>query len=98
MTRQPGRDDSTRTSGMIGSVYLEYGQPVTVLARWATPAKVIAPFQYIWHRPPGSAPHNVLIDRVDGTLVVRPFRDLRKSGPAQRVIRHGSAHRPGVVP
>ena len=47
---------------MIGRTYLERGQPVTVLARWA----------------PGGGPRNVLIRRTDGALVVRPFRGLRK--------------------
>jgi acetyl esterase len=46
---------------MIGRMYLERGQPVTVLARWN-----------------GKGPRNVLIRRADTTLVVRPFRGLRK--------------------
>ena len=48
---------------MIGRTYLEKGRPVTVLARW---------------RPGSGGPRNVLIRREDGTLVVRPFRGLRK--------------------
>lgn len=47
---------------MIGRVYLERGQPVTVLIRWG----------------PGGGPRNVLIRRGDGQLVVRPFRGLRR--------------------
>lgn len=49
---------------MIGKTYLERGQPVVVLVRWR----------------PGhpSGPRNVLIRRQDGSLVVRPFRGLRK--------------------
>jgi acetyl esterase len=47
---------------VIGRVYLERGQPVTVLIRWG----------------PGGGPRNVLIQREDGTRVVRPFRGLRR--------------------
>ena len=47
---------------MIGRVFLERGQPVTVLIRWG----------------PGGGPRNVLIQRADGTRVVRPFRGLRR--------------------
>jgi len=47
---------------MIGRTYLERGQPVTVVERWG----------------PGGGPRNVLIRRVDGSLVVRPFRGLRR--------------------
>lgn len=48
---------------MIGRAYLERGQPVTVLVRW---------------RPGTGGPRNVLIQRADGSKVVRPFRGLRK--------------------
>ncbi|HEX4517941.1 MAG TPA: hypothetical protein VH063_00030 [Gaiellaceae bacterium] len=50
---------------IVGKTYLERGEPVTVLIRW---------------RPgsPKGTPRNVLIRRADGTLVVRPFRGLRK--------------------
>jgi len=47
---------------VIGRVYLERGRPVTVLIRWG----------------PGGGPRNVLIQRADGTRVVRPFRGLRR--------------------
>jgi peptidoglycan-N-acetylglucosamine deacetylase len=47
---------------VVGSVYLERGEPVVVLARWGR----------------GGGPRNVLIRRKDGTEVVRPFRGLRK--------------------
>jgi acetyl esterase len=50
---------------MIGRTYIERGQPVLVVARWAT-----------GHGPTG--PRNVLVRRADGTLVVRPFRGLRR--------------------
>lgn len=53
---------------MIGRTYLERGRPVVVLVRW---------------RPGAGGPRNVLIQRADGTLVVRPFRGLRKP-PAAR--------------
>lgn len=49
---------------MIGRTYLERGEPVVVLQR--------ASFK----NPSG--PRNVLIRRADGTLVVRPFRGLRR--------------------
>ena len=49
-------------SGLVGRVYLERGQPVTVLARWGD----------------GGGPRNVLILRDDGSRVVRPFRGLRR--------------------
>jgi hypothetical protein len=52
----------TRNGGMVGRTYLERGRPVVVLVRWG----------------PGGGPRNVLIRREDGTLVVRPFRGLRK--------------------
>lgn len=47
---------------MIGRVYLERGQPVTLIVRWG----------------PGGGPRNVMIRRADGTLIVRPFRGLRR--------------------
>lgn len=46
---------------MTGRTYLERGRPVVVLTRWG----------------PGGGPRNVLIQREDGTQVVRPFRGLR---------------------
>jgi acetyl esterase len=63
---------------VIGRTYLERGQPVTVLARWATPPP--APDGVVvWLRPPRrGGPRNVLIRRADGSLVVRPFRGLRR--------------------
>jgi hypothetical protein len=48
---------------MIGKTYLEHGRPVIVLVRWG---KV-------------GGPRNVLIQREDGTKVVRPFRGLRNA-------------------
>ena len=48
---------------MIGRTYLERGEPVVVVARWGA----------------GGGPKNVLVQRVAGNRVVRPFRGLRKS-------------------
>lgn len=45
-----------------GRTYLERGEPVTIVVQWG----------------PGGGPRNVLIERGDGTQVVRPFRGLRK--------------------
>ena len=47
---------------MVGKTYLERGEPVVVLIKWG----------------PGDGPRNVLIERRDGTRVVRPFRGLRR--------------------
>jgi hypothetical protein len=44
-------------------VYYERGRPVEVLTWWG----------------PGGGPHNVLIRRPSGELLVRPFRGLRKA-------------------
>jgi hypothetical protein len=50
---------------------------VVVLIRWVTMPRAAA--GVIWFRPPRrNAPRNVLIERVGGMLVVRPFRGLRK--------------------
>jgi hypothetical protein len=43
-------------------VYYERGQPVQILCWWGA----------------GGGPRNVLIERGDGTRVVRPFRGLRR--------------------
>lgn len=48
---------------VIGKTYLERGEPVICRARWTTGI--------------GKVIKNVLIERADGTLVVRPFRGLR---------------------
>ena len=48
---------------MIGRTYLEHGRPVVVLLRGS------------WR---AGTPRNVLVRRDDGTLVVRPFRGLRR--------------------
>lgn len=76
---------------MIGEIYLERGEPVRVLAQWregsrARPEEVdqaAADMLVEWiecgHIPRRRlGPRNVLIERVDGTLVIRPFRGLRR--------------------
>lgn len=52
---------------ITGRTYLEKGRPVVILTQWG----------------PGGGPRNVRIRREDGTVVVRPFRGLRKPRPAQ---------------
>jgi acetyl esterase len=62
---------------VVGRTYLERGHPVVVLARWG----------------PGGGPRNVLIERADGSRVVRPFRGLRLPTESRRRPRahaHGS--------
>jgi|GEM_PF-1052345 len=66
---------------MIGRTYLEKGAPVRVLIRWGlTSAGACAPIGPLndcsWSKR--GAPRNVLIERQDGSRVVRPFRGLRK--------------------
>ena len=64
---------------ITGSVYLERGQPVTVLIRWANTTRPgAADPGMIWLRPPKRAPRNVLMRGADGSRTVRPFRGLRK--------------------
>jgi hypothetical protein len=55
-------------------VYYERGRPVEVLTWWGT----------------GGGPHNVLIRRASGELLVRPFRGLRKA-PAHPAKAPGAA-------
>ncbi|GGM82148.1 hypothetical protein GCM10010106_31010 [Thermopolyspora flexuosa] len=47
---------------IVGRVYLEKGRPVRVLIGWGR----------------GGGPRNVLVEREDGSKVVRPFRGLRR--------------------
>lgn len=49
------------------AVYAERGQPVQVITWWG----------------PGGGPRNVAIRRADGTIVVRPFRGLRRISVGQ---------------
>jgi hypothetical protein len=66
---------------LIGQSYLERGEPVVVVARWAS-------FELL--RNPEPAPalvisgaklpmRNVAIRRADGSIVTRPFRGLRRA-------------------
>lgn len=63
-----------------GRVYLDRGHPITVLTRWRTPGPELCPPWLVWAHPPTPAPRNVLIERADGSRVVRPFRGLRRAG------------------
>jgi hypothetical protein len=56
------RANGRRPDLITGRVYLERGKPVHVIVRWG----------------PGGGPRNVLIERADGSRVVRPFRGLRR--------------------
>jgi acetyl esterase len=56
------RVPSTGRGVIVGRTYLERGRLVTVLIQWG----------------PGGGPRNVLIERADGSKVVRPFRGLRR--------------------
>lgn len=49
---------------IVGNTYLEHGAPVVVVVSGL--------------RAPRGTPRNVLIEREDGTRVVRPFRGLRR--------------------
>lgn len=57
----------------MNAVYLERGQPVRLLCRWGGSH---ASVDSRGHRVP-PAPRNVLIERADGSKIVRPFRGLR---------------------
>ena len=71
---------ATRAAGIVGRTYLERGRPVVVLAQWVTGSGLrLAEVPGLAGLPGGTAPRNVLIRREDGTLVVRPFRGLRRS-------------------
>jgi hypothetical protein len=67
-----------------GRTYFENGQPVVVLVRWGgqksptEPAPALIDAAAIRIR---TGPRNVLIQRADGTKVVRPFRGLRRTPP-----------------
>lgn len=77
---------------LVGRTYLEVGRPVTILAQWRTKeqaekesvispnieAVIIGACKNANGTGPRNGPRNVLIRREDGTLVVRPFRGLRR--------------------
>lgn len=87
---------------MIGDTYLERGEPVRVLVAWLGPPrmreKIILPAKprfaptlsltFATVPRAKSGPRNVLIERADGTLVVRPFRGLRR--PTRNELRRAS--------
>jgi len=52
----------TGSGKLAGRTYLERGRPVVVITSWG----------------PGGGPRNVAIRRADDTIVVRPFRGLRR--------------------
>lgn len=79
---------------MIGHTYLEAGSPVRILIRWGrTGAAPDSPIGKLdgsaWGRR--RAPHNVLIERQDGSRVVRPFRGLRKLPDVRHEERGGGS-------
>lgn len=81
---------------MIGRTYLEAGSPVRVLIRWgktgAGPSAPIGPLNDCsWCRR--GAPRNVLIERQDGSRVVRPFRGLRRAAESLATSPTQSHHR-----
>lgn len=68
----------TSRNSLRGRVYWERGQPVRILAQWGTKKQGEATH---------GGPRNVLIRRLDGSRVVRPFRGLRKSPPPPTPLR-----------
>lgn len=67
-------------TGIVGRTYLERGEPVVVLAQWRQVPKaglLVLPGLDL----KVTRPRNVLIQRADGTEVVRPLRGLRKVSP-----------------
>jgi acetyl esterase len=61
---------------MVGKTYYERGEPVVIRAQWKLTAIV--------NGRKAGGPRNVLIERKDGSQVVRPFRGLRKCKPSRR--------------
>jgi hypothetical protein len=77
------------SENITGRTYLENGRPVRVLVRWNS--ERAAPWSgfplIVLPRPDGKphahrGPHNVLIEREDGSRVVRSFRGLRRISSA----------------
>ncbi len=63
---------------IVGRTYLERGEPVVVLVQWAQVKRA----ELITQPSPAiktTTPRNVLIERADGSRVVRPFRGLRRA-------------------
>jgi len=64
---------------VTGRTYLERGQPVTVIASRRSTARWSPAGTVTWLRPPRRhAPLNALIERADGSRIVRGLRGLRK--------------------
>lgn len=64
---------------IAGQIYIERGQPVTVLCGWGdNRGEPALTFRYFRTAPARNGPRNVLIRRADDTTVVRTFRGLRK--------------------
>jgi acetyl esterase len=75
---------------MIGETYYERGRPVIVRVAWRSRTPEVEHpilmnkltldfFRRKDPLPARSGPRNVVIEREDGSLVVRPFRGLRKT-------------------
>jgi hypothetical protein len=68
---------------IVGQMYLEWGQPVEVLAQWRgaklPPAQLVGNAVVLCEPLARGPVRNVLIRRNDGALVVRPFRGLRRA-------------------
>lgn len=62
--------------------YLLAGEPVELVCRFALPSKhnplPAAPTWLTWVTPPPGAPRNAALRLPDGTVIVRPFRGLRR--------------------
>ncbi len=68
---------------IVGQAYAERGQPVVILTQWRHSTGVPSP-HVLWVAPPArTGPRTVLIQRADGSRVVRGFRGLRKPHPDQ---------------
>jgi hypothetical protein len=67
MCDQRGLDDQGDRDVIAGRTYLEHGKLVVVLIQWGLKSRGES----------HGGPRNVLVERADGTRVVRPFRGLR---------------------
>lgn len=81
---------------MTGRMYLERGQPVTVVIPYcARRAPDVTGnwlhFQWPGQRP-AAGPRNVAIRRGDGSIVVRPFRGLTRCSPADGAATEQDQH------
>lgn len=71
---------------MTGRMYLERGQPVTVVIPYCARRAPDVTGNWLHIQRPGqrpaAGPRNVAIRRADGSIVVRPFRGLTRGAPA----------------